>query len=402
MEAPGAEEGGDEKEEAATAGERFMEAVLRPLLYDESVCDELMTSGFTSYRVCARHDSSSSIPSSCQQIAGAGTLIATELEAAHERNETRQNATRFGSGATTVEYRKPGIRESDLHDSRARVTQPAASAALDAAAALLSAARRDDDDEEEDNGSGSRGGGIVEALSLRGDAQGIAIKLQLNEGVGGCFPAHYDNPGGTNRRALTILSYITKPEEREWREEDGGELVLLPFLSDRAFLFPPEMGVVVAFRSETVLHYTRPSMRRRLLMTVWIDGDKTNDPTQMQIRVTPGESVHDEAARLISSPAQRLVSRAVYTELYESTLRLCLTAGAHSGNGKSNEEEDAPDICSSASTSASQMLALHHAQVAYSRRNLPLARLVDRLRLGYSDSIIPADSRVDVQLYHPP
>ena len=137
-------------------------------------------------------------------------------------------------------------------------------------------------------------------------------------------------------------------------------------------------------------------------MTVWIDGDKTNDPTQMQIRVTPGESVHDEAARLISSPAQRLVSRAVYTELYESTLRLCLTAGAHSGNGKFNEEEDAPDICSSASASASQMLALHHAQVAYSRRNLPLARLVDRLRLGYSDSIIPADSRVDVQLYHPP
>ena len=144
-------------------------------------------------------------------------------------------------------------------------------------------------------------------------------------------------------------------------------------------------------------------------MTVWIDGENANDPLSMQIRVKPGETTREEATRLIASPAQRLVSRAVYTELYESTLRLCLTAGAALGKSdkkqeekEEEEEQNAPDLPPPPSSSASQMLALHHAQVASSRRNPPLARLVDRLRLTYSDSIFPLDSHVDVQLYHPP
>ena len=51
------------------------------------------------------------------------------------------------------------------------------------------------------------------------------LKLQYNEGVGGCFPMHYDTTGDRSRRALTLLLYCTD----DWRASDGGELRLFPF-----------------------------------------------------------------------------------------------------------------------------------------------------------------------------
>ena len=54
-----------------------------------------------------------------------------------------------------------------------------------------------------------------------------AIKLQYNKGSGGCFPYHYDNPGPPSRRQLTCIVYLNP----EWKDGDGGELRLLPFLS---------------------------------------------------------------------------------------------------------------------------------------------------------------------------
>ena len=85
------------------------------------------------------------------------------------------------------------------------------------------------------------------------------IKLQYNEGEGGCFPCHYDNPGGgagggagggqggggASRRALTCVFYLN----RDWAEGDGGELTLLPFLAPPVSL-PPIFNRMAIFSSE--------------------------------------------------------------------------------------------------------------------------------------------------------
>ena len=66
------------------------------------------------------------------------------------------------------------------------------------------------------------------------------IKLQYNNGTGGCFPAHYDNPGPGSNRAITCILYLNK----DWCDRYGGEITLYPFLgevssklSSRAFEF---------------------------------------------------------------------------------------------------------------------------------------------------------------------
>lgn len=53
-------------------------------------------------------------------------------------------------------------------------------------------------------------------------------------GSGGCFPLHYDNPGPPNKRALTCLLYLNP----DWKDGDGGELCLTPFLQKERVIAP--------------------------------------------------------------------------------------------------------------------------------------------------------------------
>ena len=53
-------------------------------------------------------------------------------------------------------------------------------------------------------------------------------------GSGGCFPCHYDNPGPPNKRALTCLLYLNPT----WKEGDGGEVCLRPFLDKEKAIAP--------------------------------------------------------------------------------------------------------------------------------------------------------------------
>lgn len=53
-------------------------------------------------------------------------------------------------------------------------------------------------------------------------------------GSGGCFPLHYDNPGPPNKRALTCLLYLNP----DWKEGDGGEVCLRPFLGKEKAIAP--------------------------------------------------------------------------------------------------------------------------------------------------------------------
>ncbi|KAL1526646.1 hypothetical protein AB1Y20_015350 [Prymnesium parvum] len=118
--------------------------------------------------------------------------------------------------------------------------------------------------------------------------QGVTVKLQLNLGQGGCFPAHFDNAGPPSKRRLSILCYFNP----EWTEQCGGELELFPWLCPPA-LIPPKHGRIVLFQSDRVLHAVRPSFARRFCLTVWVDGESNSDAS-MNIRV-PAHATSDEA-----------------------------------------------------------------------------------------------------------
>ena len=57
--------------------------------------------------------------------------------------------------------------------------------------------------------------------------------MQRNDGTGGCFPTHYDNPGPPSKRATCIL-YLNP----HWRTGDGGELDLVPFCATPTHVAP--------------------------------------------------------------------------------------------------------------------------------------------------------------------
>lgn len=42
-------------------------------------------------------------------------------------------------------------------------------------------------------------------LGLAKGTKAVTVKLQYNDGGGGCFPLHYDNPGRPNNRVVTCL-----------------------------------------------------------------------------------------------------------------------------------------------------------------------------------------------------
>lgn len=62
----------------------------------------------------------------------------------------------------------------------------------------------------------------------------------MRAGSGGCFPLHYDNPGAPNKRALTCLLYLNPA----WKEGDGGEVCLVPFLK-KEIVIPPLLDRLV-------------------------------------------------------------------------------------------------------------------------------------------------------------
>ena len=120
-------------------------------------------------------------------------------------------------------------------------------------------------------GGGAPAGGNASArlrlYPLREGDDARTVKLQHNLGGGGCFPLHYDNPGPPSNRALTCILYLNP----EWREGDGGELQLVPFMR-RPVRVAPRHDRLAVFLSDRVLHRVLPSKKERFCLTVWLDG----------------------------------------------------------------------------------------------------------------------------------
>lgn len=160
-------------------------------------------------------------------------------------------AHRFQFGA--AQFVKPNIFEADLHDEAMREALPVFSELFfdDSLAKLLTAQ--------------------LPQLQLAMGPSAKTVKLQYNAGSGGCFPWHYDNAGRPNRRAVTIVVYLNP----DWREGDGGEIVLCPFLKPEVVV-PPRMGAAVLFRSDLVLHRVLPATVERFCFSVWLESSAVN------------------------------------------------------------------------------------------------------------------------------
>lgn len=208
-------------------------------------------------------------------------------------------AHRFQFGSS--QFVKPNIFEADLHDEAMREALPMFSDVFfdDSLARSLTA--------------------CMPQLQLATGPSAKTLKVQYNAGSGGCFPWHYDNAGRPNRRVVTFVVYLNP----FWREGDGGEIVLCPFLRPEVVV-PPLMGRAVIFRSDRILHRVLPSTAERFCFSLWLEGRATNSDADCNLTSKHLSMDSDDVNRFCLSPVQRAVSRAVYAEEYEESLRDCM------------------------------------------------------------------------------
>lgn len=252
------------------------------------------------------------------------------LTTATENNIFRQNLTQFPNPLPTSSnpftyVAKPGIFEIDYSVSANR---PAASELAkihgffkDSALLRLRAYFK------------QHGGPTVRSEGddlIDGCKEPIAMKVQFNQGIGGSFPLHYDNPGPPNSRFLTCILYLNSG----WQEGHGGELVLQPFLQPTVTL-PPLFNRLVMFKSSSMLHGTRPSHRRRYCVSCWLEADGMSEPELTELRL-PASCVQSEQGvrdtiRYLRGPQQRSIARCVYADEFLESILDCLGAGAAAG-----------------------------------------------------------------------
>jgi hypothetical protein len=93
------------------------------------------------------------------------------------------------------------------------------------------------------------------------------LKVQLNEGLGGCFPLHFDTTPETSSRTLTAILYLSTA----WTVAAGGQLRLHPFPLAPVDI-EPQAGRLVVFSSTALLHRVLPAHARRCVLSLWFSG----------------------------------------------------------------------------------------------------------------------------------
>jgi len=132
---------------------------------------------------------------------------------------------------------------------------------------------------------------------------------------------HYDNPGPPNNRQISCIVYLNP----DWETGHGGEITLLPFMGKEVKI-APLFNRAVHFQSNLILHRAERNLSERFCLTIWIDGVNTNTTEKSQLRLAPSAMNDVDALirMLQKSPTQRSLSRAVYHELYLTSLQECM------------------------------------------------------------------------------
>ena len=284
----------------------------------------------------------------------AGALL-REMQSLVEGGLMREHKFQFAQ----AQLRKPHIYEADMHDTALRDDPRRRTPEIDAFFRQQPLATALNEHLPE--------------LQLTPEAMQATLKFQYNAGGGGCFPCHYDNAGAPSKRQVTCLFYFNA----EWVDGDGGELELLPFLKP-AVRIPPCFDRAVLFLSDRILHRVLPAVKSRYCFTVWIDGNTVNDSASVGLSAAQLKVDDASIAALQASPRQRAVSRAVYREEYDTSLRECM-AGA----------EGLPEMLAAHATHVAQQMS--HPQLEPFIKNLRALKPSSSARVtwtgGKSDSL---------------
>ena len=93
------------------------------------------------------------------------------------------------------------------------------------------------------------------------------VRIQINQGRGGCYTMHTDSGSRAESDgqtlSLTALFYLNE----KWKPGDGGELRVFPY-PHAAEVIPPVQGRMVLFEPRMV-HDVLPSHRKRFCFTLW-------------------------------------------------------------------------------------------------------------------------------------
>lgn len=246
---------------------------------------------------------------------GAPTDVAeaflNEIAHAEQQGLLKPNKVQFLLKDGATEVTKPNVFEGDMHDAALREKLPTFADLFAHVGAFIEMFNE-----------------TCPWLQLNNPSdtpqREITIKAQVNRG--GCFPWHYDNPSPPNKRMLTMALYLCP----DWQPAAGGELVVMPFLKPQVVV-PPRFNRLVLFSSDRMLHRVLPacpsSVRR--CFTVWFDSDATNPDDDVNLRAK--HLVEDSIPRLMTTPLQRSLSRAVYDEEYRRSLAECFGRATRDG-----------------------------------------------------------------------
>ena len=114
------------------------------------------------------------------------------------------------------------------------------------------------------------------------DAYAANAMLSVYAPGGGGFAPHRDHRGPSDPRRITAVYY---PNRADWKETDGGRLVLRPGDASRRVAVAPAGDTLVLFRSDEVEHEVEPvreGAEERLALSYWYLRPTTFDPNAMR------------------------------------------------------------------------------------------------------------------------
>ena len=126
-----------------------------------------------------------------------------------------------------------------------------------------------------------------------------ALKVQHNDGSGGCFPLHVDSHPGVDERRFTALLYLSD----DWQSEHGGELRVFPVPST-PFNIAPKSGRLVLFPATSLIHRVLPAHAKRHCLTLWLSGPgprQRQQQQQQQLKKKESGEVGTSSATVVSS-----------------------------------------------------------------------------------------------------
>lgn len=311
------------------------------------------------------------------------------LESSNEFEPNRVQFTVPGMSEPII-AKKPGVFEIDLHNEKKRQRVPYFSALFNGnafATALQDVEKRYKNEGQQEHPQFASESSRINEMPVRIQTgpSGKTIKLQINQK--GAFPMHYDNPGRPNCRRWTCLIYLN----RDWKENDGGELVITTFGDiDRAIIVRPLFNRLLVFRSDLILHRVLTAHKRRYCFTIWLDAHKAdvNGDEDVFLKKKHLQLPFNSFLGLMKkSPLQRVISRAVYSDVYLDSLLKCIYGGDTASDGASKPVEQQLSIGSK------YMLAAHKSQVRALETNNLLGSLIEKVKKHVNNLQVDHSSR---------